>query len=159
MEFRPAPKPKPKVKKPKPSFQRGGRKPKDAGRRYEASFAKKYAMTRVVGSGAFGAVDPTLHGDVSGAIGRKQYLIETKSYDRVDGRGEKIVTFPVAFLDKISKEAQVMGKIPLFIYHVKNSSEEWAVVRFDWLYETLSALETEIAELTLQVMEKNDNTG
>jgi hypothetical protein len=135
---------------------RGGKKPREAGRRYEKAFADKFQMRRQVGSGAFGGADPMLHGDVIGEIGRLKLLIEAKSWNKVDGRGEKVVSFSVSLLDKISREADLLGRLPIFVYHVKGSSDEWAVVRFDWLYETIKALELEVEELTLQVLEKND---
>jgi hypothetical protein len=127
---------------------RGGRKPKEAGRRYEKSFADKYGYHRQVGSGAFGALDPTLLGDVVGEIGRLKLLFETKSWDKVDGRGEKVVTFPVSLLDKISREAALLQKTPVFIYHVKGSTDEWAVVKWDWFHNLLSDLFREIDILT-----------
>lgn len=142
----PKPKKKPKVS-PKP-MNRGGKKPKEAGRRYEKSFADKYSFKRQVGSGAFGVADPMLLGDVTGSIGSKDFLFELKSWDKVSGRGEKTVSFPVALLEKISKEASLLGKAPCFIYHVKGASDEWAVVRFDWLYDLINDYERQIEELS-----------
>jgi hypothetical protein len=127
-------------------MSRGGKKPKEAGRRYEKSFADRYGYRRQVGSGAFGGVDPTLLGDVVGEIGRLKFLFETKSWDKVDGRGEKVVTFPVALLHKIAKEAELLQKIPIFVYHVKGASDEWAVVKWDWFHNLLTGLMQEIAE-------------
>lgn len=159
MKFTPAPKPEPKPKRQRTGLQRGGRKPKEAGRRYEARLADRYGMRRQVGSGAFGGIDPMLLGDVIGEVGRLKLLIEAKSWNKVDGRGEKVVTFPAALLDKISREAELLGRVPLFVYHVKGSTEEWAVVRFDWLYETLSELEREVSELTDQVLNIDTETS
>ena len=148
----PVPKPPKKIKKPasglgRSPFKRGGKKPKEAGRRYEKSFADKYGYRRQVGSGAFGAVDPMLLGDVVGEIGRLKLLFETKSWDKVDGRGEKVVSFPASLLDKISAEAALLGRTPIFIYHIKGASDEWAVVRYDWLHNTLTSLIKTIEEM------------
>lgn len=142
----PIPKPKKILK------QKGGRKPKETGRRYEKHFADKFGYHRQVGSGAFGAVDPTLLGDVTGEIGRLRLLFETKSWDKVDGRGEKVVTFSVSLLNKIAKEAELLERVPVFIYHVKGSTDEWAVVKWDWFHTILTGLMQEIAELEEQVL-------
>lgn len=150
-------KPTPKPKKAPTGLARGGKKPKEAGRRYERHFADKYDMHRQVGSGAFGVVDPSLVGDITGEIGRLKLLFEAKSWHQVDGRGEKIVTFPVSLLDKISKEAVSIGRIPLFVYHPKGSSDEWAVVKYSWLHDVLKEQEDMIAQLTLQITELLDD--
>lgn len=146
--FRPVPKPAKKEKKAPKPMSRGGKKPKEAGRRYEKSFADRYGYRRQVGSGAFGSVDPTLLGDVVGEIGRLKLLFETKSWDKVDGRGQKVVTFPVSLLTKIAKEAELLGKAPVFVYHVKGASDEWAVVKWDWFHNLLTDLFREIEELS-----------
>lgn len=143
----PIPKPAKKVKNPRP-LGRGGRKPKEAGRRYEKAFADKYGFQRQVGSGAFGVVDPLLLGDVKGEIGSRKLLLECKSWEKVSGRGEKVVSFPAALLDKIAKEAELLGRSPVFIYHIKNSTDEWAVVKFSWLYELIEDYERQIEELS-----------
>lgn len=149
----PIPKPRKKVKKSYQGLSRGGKKPREAGRRYEKSFAEKYGYRRQVGSGAFAGVDPSLSGDVVGEIGRLKFLFELKSWDRVDGRGEKVVTFSVSLLDKIQKEAELLGKLPIFVYHVKGSSDEWAVVKYDWLHDTLTMLLQENADLEAQIID------
>lgn len=140
-------KPTPKKKKSPTGLRRGGKKPKEAGRRYEARFAEKYGMRRQVGSGAFGVADPLLVGDIIGEIGRLRLLFEAKSWDKVDGRGEKVVSFSKSLLDKISREAEVLGREPIFIYHIKNDPTEWAVVRYDWLQQLIEKWETEIKAL------------
>lgn len=142
----PIDKPKPKEKKPRKPL-RGGRKPKEAGRRYEARFAERYGMRRQVGSGAFGVADPTLVGDVVGEIGRLKLLFEAKSWDKVDGRGEKVVSFSKSLLDKINREAELLGREPIFIYHIKNDTTEWAVVKYNWLHELIKKWESEIKAL------------
>lgn len=142
----PIPKPPKKVKVA--GVRRGGKKPKEAGRRYEKSFADRYGFHRQVGSGAFGVSDPMLVGDVKGEIGTKKLLFECKSWDKVSGRGEKIVSFPIALLTKISKEAELLGRAPVFIYHPKNSTDEWAVVSFKWLYDLIRDYERQIEELS-----------
>lgn len=149
----PIPKPTKRPKRPRNALSRGGKKPKEAGRRYEKSFADKYGFKRQLGSGAFGATDPALQGDVIGNIGPIGLLVEAKSWNKVDGRGEKVVSFPVSLLDKISKEAAQLGRAPIFLYHVKNASDEWAVVRFDWLFDTIKELTDQNAMLTEQLEE------
>lgn len=148
----PIPKPIKKPKKPAKPLARGGRKPREAGRRYEHAFADKYALRRVLGSGAFAAQDPTLSGDIVGEIGRLRVLFEAKSWGQLDGRGEKVVSFPVAFLEKIAKEAKLLQREPIFIYHVKGASNEWAVVEYSWLHELILRWETDIMAL-MQDME------
>lgn len=155
----PIPKPKKREKKPAKGLSRGGRKPKEAGRRYEKSFADRYGMRRQVGSGAFGVVDPMLLGDVVGEIGRLRLLIEAKSWDKVDGRGEKVVSFSKALLEKISREAQVLGREPLFIYHIKGDTEEWAVVRYDWLHDLITKWEDEIQRMAEYYDGDTDSKG
>lgn len=151
MPFNPAPKPKKKIKSAPKGLSRGGKKPKEAGRRYEKKFADQYGFKRVLGSGAFGAMDPMLNGDVSGEIGRLKLLFEAKSWDKVDGRGEKVVSFPAALLAKIAKEAELLGRAPIFLYHIKGDTEEWAVVKYSWLHETLTSLWQQIEELERQL--------
>lgn len=148
------PKPPKREKKPGRGLQRGGAKPKEAGRRYEHSFAKRFGFQRQVGSGAFGVADPMLQGDIKGEIGRLKLLFEAKSWDKRDSKGEKTVTFPAALLDKIAKEAEVLGRDPIFIYHVKGSGDEWAVVKYDWLHALIARWEQEIYDLTAQLEER-----
>lgn len=155
MDRKPVPKPQKKIKAPPKGLRRGGRKPKEAGRRYEKKFADTYGFKRVLGSGAFGSQDPTLNGDVSGEIGRLKLLFEAKSWDKVDGRGEKVISFPAALLAKIAKEAELLGRAPIFIYHLKGSTDEWAVVKYEWLHETLTSLWNQIEELERQ-LEQDD---
>jgi len=134
------------ILKPEPKIK-GGRKPKDAGKRYERSFAQKYGYKRVVGSGAFGLVDPTLQGDVVAQIGPLDMLLELKSLTKVDGRGEKTVNFPLLFLEKIEQEAASIGKIPGLVYHVKGDTKEYIVLRFDWFKELVEDYERQLEEL------------
>ena len=124
------------IQKPEPKIK-GGKKPKDAGRRYERSFSQKYGYKRVVGSGAFGTVDPSLQGDVGAKVGDLDMLLELKSLNKIDGRGEKIVNFPLSFLEKIDQEARSMGKVPGLIYHPKGSTQEYIVLRFDWFKDKI----------------------
>lgn len=137
-------KPTPKKKKPRKALGSGGRKPKEAGRRYEKSFAEKYGHRTQLGSGAFGAVDPSLVGDVLGEIGRLKLAFETKSWDKVDGKGEKVVSFHKSLLDKIEREAELLGRAPIFIYHIKNDTNEWAVVKYSWLQSLIEQWERDI---------------
>lgn len=135
------------ILKPEPKI-RGGKKPKDAGKRYERSFAQRYEFKRVVGSGAFGLVDPMLQGDVVAKVGTLDMLLELKSLTKVDGRGAKIINFPLSFLEKIEQEARSIGKVPGLVYHVKGSTQEYIVLRFDWFKELVEDYERQIKELS-----------
>lgn len=134
------------IVKPEPKIK-GGKKPREAGRRYERAFAQKYGFKTVLGSGAFGKVDPTLKGDVVAKVGPLDMLLEAKSLNKVDGRGAKIVNFPLSFLEKIEQEAQSMGKIPGLIYHPKGATQEYIVLRFDWFKELVEDYMRQIQEL------------
>lgn len=162
------PKPTKQPKEPKRGFQRGGRKPKDAGRRYEHRFATKFNepdgptdekgkqlihFRRQVGSGAFGKADPGLKGDILGDIVRLRLAFEAKSWDKINGRGEKTVTFPADFLYKIDEEAKTLNRDPIFVYHIKGDEEEWAVVRYSWLHEKLREYELYVYQLEHQLDE------
>lgn len=144
----PIPKPTPK--------KRGGKSPRDSGIGFERKFVKKHGYKRVVGSGAFGLQDPMLKGDVEARIGDKDYLLETKNLNKVDGRGEKTVTFPLSFLEKITKEAEAKGRIPGLIYHPKGSSKDYLFVEFDWFKELVEDYVRQIKELQ---KEKDDTVG
>lgn len=135
------------ISKPEPKI-RGGRKPKDAGRRYERAFAQKIGGKRVVGSGAFGVADPSLVGDVVAKVGRLDMLLELKSLFQLDGKGKRTVTFPLSWLEKIEKEATSVGKIPGFIYHPKGYPHEYIVLRFAWFKELIEDYERQIEELS-----------
>lgn len=134
------------ILKPEPKI-RGGKKPKEAGIRYERLFTQKHGGKRVIGSGAFGHVDPALKGDIAITIGDKDYLLESKSLNKISGRGEKIVNFPLSFLEKITLEADSMGRIPGLIYHPKGSTEEYLFVRFSWFKELVEDYVRQIKEL------------
>lgn len=159
--------PKPaKREKPAPKGLRrsGGRKPREQGRRYEQRFARKYDEPdgptstsgkplihyhRNPGSGAFVG----LKGDVLAELVSLNLVFEAKSWTPVEGRGGKTVTFPASLLDKIDEEAKQLGRIPIFIYHVKGQEEEWAVVRYSWLHSKLREYELQIRSLTEQLEE------
>jgi len=135
----PVPKPEPKIK--------GGKKPKQAGTRYERLFTTKHGGRRVVGSGAFGLVDPALKGDIRIRIGDRDYLLEAKSLNKINGRGEKIVNFPLSFLEKITLEAQTTGDIPGLVYHPRGSREEYLVVKFEFFKELIEDYVRQIKSL------------
>ena len=134
------------ILKPEPKIK-GGKKPKDAGKRYERAFAQKNDFKRVVGSGAFGTVDPALQGDVGAKIGDLDMLLELKSLNKINGRGEKIVNFPLSFLEKIDQEARSMNKVPGLIYHPKGSTQEYIVLRFDWFKDKIEDYMAQIEHL------------
>ena len=112
-------------------MKRGGRKPKEAGRRQEREFANKYeGFERVIMSGAAGIYDPLLKGDIRGRIGRKKYLLEMKAWDKVDGQGEKTINVPLSVLDKVRKEGETENRYAGVVFHPKNTSRYVAI--FDW---------------------------
>ncbi len=146
-------KPEPKLKKVRKPLRRSTFNPKSSGRRAEKVFADRYGFKRQIGSGAFGKLDPMLVGDIIGDIGRLKFLFENKSFEQYNSRGERTVTFPRAWLEKINLEAKSIGRLPMFIYHFKNSNEDWAVIRFDALYALLLEQENQIAALESQLEE------
>ena len=130
---------------PKP---KGGRKPKDSGRRFEKQIADKYGGQRVVGSGAFGPVDPMLVGDVRLTVGTLKFLTEAKKRaPKINMRGEKSITLSTDMLDKIEREALIGGEEPILIFGVKGRSSEWVIMRWDRLHWILSEQERQINEL------------
>lgn len=135
------------ILKPEPKI-RGGKKPREAGRRYERAFAQKYGFKTVLGSGSFGKVDPSLQGDVVATFGGIDWLLEAKSLNKIDGRGEKIVNFPLSFIEKIALEAASMNKIPGLIYHPKGSSKEYIVLDFGWFLDLVEDYKRQIDELS-----------
>jgi hypothetical protein len=157
-------KPEKREKAPRVGLRSGGRKSKDAGRSYEQRFARRYDepdgptdakgkplvhFKRVPGSGAF----VELKGDVLAEIVALNLAFELKSWNKVDGRGEKTVTFPASYLAKIEQEASVLNRHPIFIYHIKGDSEEWAVVKYSWLHSKFREYELQIRALTEQLEE------
>ena len=138
-------------------LSRGGKRPKEAGRRFEARFAKKYddpplvKFRRQVGSGAFGKVDPGLLADVLGDIGSLLLAFEVKSWDRHDARGQKVLTIPSSVLYKLDLEAKTLNRHPVLIAHLKGDEEEWAVCRYSWLHSVLKELQRQVVALNAQV--------
>ena len=101
-----------------------------------------------MGSGAFGPVDPALVGDVRLPIGTLKFLSEAKKRTpKINMKGEKSITLSVDMLDKIEREASIGGEIDILIFGVKGRSTEWAVIKWDKLYEILSEQERQIEEL------------
>lgn len=126
----------------------GGRKPKDAGRRQEREFAKKYdEFTRVVGSGAFGGFDPLLQGDLKGDIGRKKFLLEMKSWATVNAAGEKTINVPVSVLDKVRVEALPTDRHAGLVFHPKGTNRYIAIFDWDDFYELMVESENYIERL------------
>jgi hypothetical protein len=138
----------PKPPKKRSKIAGGGRAPKEAGRRKEREFANQYDFTRVVGSGAFGVADPTLGGDIRGEVGTKKFLLEVKSWEKVNARGEKTINLPISILDKIRQEAEVLTRYGGVIFHPKGTSRYIAI--FDWndFYQLLKSQEEEIERLS-----------
>jgi hypothetical protein len=129
-------------------IKRGGRKPKDAGRRQEREFANKYEeFTRVVGSGAFGNFDPVLKGDLKGRIGRKPFLLEMKSWATVDATGAKTINLPLHVLDKVRIEGLTENQYAGVVFHPKGTTRYIAI--FDWedFYNLFKEQEEYIARL------------
>jgi len=158
--FNPVPKPSKTPKKSKAGgLARGGKKPKEAGRRFEARVVEKYndpplvKVKRQVGSGAFGKTDPMLLADLLIDIGRLKLAAEVKSWDKVNAKGEKTITVPAAVLYKLDAEAKVLGRDPVGILHMKGDSEEWCFIRMSWFVEKLKEYESTIINLQAQLEE------
>lgn len=170
LPFTPAPKPEPKKKKAK--HRLGGAKSSESGKRYEREFVNEtkerhkdkadlLTVSRVVGSGAFGKTDPYLEGDIKISMGRAtrvdakrlRLLLETKAYDKFDGRGERTITFPLDFIDKIIKEADRTTRIPGLVYHPKNTNREILAIDVHYVLDCLLEQEKYIAELESQLEE------
>lgn len=149
----------------------GGRKPKEAGRRFEQRMVDKYTeaksplpcpncgqlplvyVKRQVGSGAFGKADPDLVGDLLLNIGRLRLLAEAKSWNKTLASGEKTINVPASVLYKLDQEARQLGRDPIGLFHMKNDTEEWAFVRLDWLINNLREWERCIRDLDQQLEE------
>jgi hypothetical protein len=137
---RAVPKP-PKKIKTRSKIAGGGRKPKEAGRRKEREFANQYGFTRVVGSGAFGPADPLLGGDIRGEIGRKKFLLEMKSHAIIDATGAKTVRIPLAVLDKIRKESEVLERYGMVVFHPKGTNRYIVIADWEDFYSILTEQE------------------
>ena len=100
-----------------------------------------------MGSGAFGAADPLLGGDIRADVGRKKFLLEMKAWEKVDAKGQKTINLPVSILDKIRKESEVVARYGGVIYHPKGTNRYLAI--FDWVdfFELLTEQEEYIAKL------------
>lgn len=109
---------------------------------------------RQVGSGAFGGIDPTLKGDVTGDIGKLLLLFEAKSWLQVDGRGARQVSFSIGLLDKLEQEALSLGRFPFFIYHPKGAGFELFFGRYDRLHQLLKDQARYIAQLEAALEEQ-----
>lgn len=160
LESGPILKPQRRVKaKPTGAIARGGKKPKEAGRRFEARVRDKYndpprvVVKRQVGSGAFGVADPMLLADLLIDIGRLKLAAEVKSWATVDARGEKTITVPASVLYKLDQEAKILNRDPIGIFHLKGSTEEWAFIRLSWLIEHFAEWEETIKALSDQLTE------
>ena len=150
-------KPERRVKAPSTGLQRGGRKPKEAGRRFEQRVKDKYhdpplvVVKRQVGSGAFGKTDPMLLADLLIDIGRLRLAAEAKSWDKVDAQGRKTITVPASVLYKLDQEAKLLNRDPIGIFHMKYDPEEWVFVRMSWFVEKLKEWEGTIIALEEQL--------
>lgn len=136
----------------KTAIKRGGRKPKDSGRRQEREFANKYEeFTRVIGSGAFGNFDPLLKGDLKGFIGRKPFLLEMKSWATVDASGAKTVHIPLSVLDKVRLEGETEGQYAGVVFHPKGTNRYIAIFDWDDFYKVFKEQEEYIARLEAEL--------
>lgn len=154
--LQPIPKPPKKAPRERSKLAGGGKKPREAGRRQEKAFADLYGFTRVLMSGAAGALDPTLAGDIRGEVGRKKFLLEMKAWNKVDARGEKTINLPLSILDKIRKESDNLARYGGVIYHPKGSSRYIAI--FDWAdFHSLLSEQEEIIERQAQYIEELEN--
>lgn len=105
----------------------------------------------MVGSGAFGIVDPLLRGDLKGQMGRKKFLLEMKAWHKVDARGAKQISLSIDILDKIRREAEVEARYAGVIYHPKGTNRYLAI--FDWndFYALFMEQEEYIARLEAEL--------
>jgi hypothetical protein len=150
----PVPKPKKKLKTAVSGLKRGGKSPRKAGIKQESNFVNNYeGFRRVVASGAFGAIDPTLRGDIKGEIGRKRFILEMKAWHKIDGTGSKTINVPLSVLDKIRLEAdyEIPPRDAGVIFHPKNTNR-WIAI-FDWndFYRIMTEQEEYIARLEEEI--------
>ena len=176
--FQPVPKPTKKPKKEKApkktrsSLGGGGKKPSEVGRRDEYRMTQKYdnytddnfvSMRRIPGSGAFVMLPGDLKLDIGAAKNpeRKRFraLIENKAYERFDGRGEKIVTFPLSYLTKIKDEAEPEGKFSALTYHPRGETDELFVCFFEDILKYFIETERTIAAYQEQLEEALQNVA
>lgn len=159
-------------KKTRSSLGGGGKKPSEVGRRDEYRMTQKYdnytddnfvSMRRIPGSGAFVMLPGDLKLDIGAAKNpeRKRFraLIENKAYERFDGRGEKIVTFPLSYLTKIKDEAEPEGKFSALTYHPKGETEELFVCFFEDILKYFIETERTIAAYQEQLEEALQNVA
>lgn len=133
-------------------MKRGGSRPRKAGIRQEREFADRFPeFHRVVGSGAFGGLDPLLKGDLKGTLGRMRFLLEMKAWAKVDARGEKQISLGIGILDKIRQEALTEDRYAGVIYHPKGTNRYLAI--FDWedFYKIFKEQEEYIERLEAEV--------
>jgi hypothetical protein len=146
----PIPKPTKKPKAAPKGIKRGGKAPRKSGIRQEHAFTEDYPeFKRVIASGAFGAYDPTLRGDLKGDLGRKRFLLEMKAWSTVDARGQKTINLPLSVLDKIRQEAdyETPARHAGVIFHPMNTNRWIAIFDWDDLYHVLSEQEEYIQKL------------
>lgn len=156
------PKPAKREKKPRTTLlrtgiKRGGKAPRKAGIKQEGNFVSIYnepeddnvSFRRVIASGAFGAIDPTLRGDIKGEVYRKRFLLEMKAWATINAAGQKTINVPLSVLDKIRQEAdyEIPPRHAGVIFHPMNSNR-WVAI-FDWqdFFEVLMEQETYIDKL------------
>lgn len=156
----PKPEKRPKSTK-RTGIKRGGKAPRKAGIKQESNFVNTYndpendevTFKRVVASGAFGAIDPTLRGDIKGQVYRKRFLLESKAWATVNAAGEKTIHIPLSVLDKIRKEAdyEIPPRHAGVIFHPMNTSRWIAIFDWDDFYNVLVEQEEYIARLEAEL--------
>jgi hypothetical protein len=161
------PKPEKRPKKSKPTgIKRGGKAPRKAGIKQESNFVNRYndpedenvTFKRVIASGAFGGIDPTLRGDIKGEVYRKRFLLESKAWATVNAAGEKTVHIPLSVLDKIRKEAdfEIPPRHAGVVFHPMNTNRWIAIFDWDDFYTILREQEEYIAKLEAIVNSRTD---
>lgn len=120
--------------------------------RQEREFANSYeGFERVIMSGAAGATNPLLRGDIRGRIGRQKYLLEMKSWFSVDGKGEKTINVPLSVLDKIRREGETEGRYSGVVFHPKHTNRYIAIFDWDDFFELMTEQEEYINRLEEEI--------
>lgn len=81
-------------------------------------------------------------GDVADTV----VLVECKERSSVTAKGEKSITIPKSWLDKLDDEARFAGKYPTFAFRYKNDDTIYSINRF----EVLEDMVTEIKFLRME---------
>lgn len=119
---------------PKPA-PKGGKRPKDVGKRTESAIAKRVEGTRVPMSGAVKNSVHNLAGDVTvnDDKGTPFLLFEIKASGVINTKGDKVYTLAKSVLQQMYTEAKTQQQLGAFRLHFLNDSyeEDWVIMRGD----------------------------